>query len=99
MSAEDQSIKKDVRHILSRHCVELASVTYNAIKGCVTMNGSLTRNHSVRKRMGELTPTVVGAMFWEISRIRKVRCVRAHFDNWVRAGGMWQCTKPQRSRR
>ena len=86
-AATDLDINRSVRRILVKHWIDLGRMSVRTTSGVVYLYGRLQR---LPGAAGELTPRLIETMFYEIKRIKAVRRVNPHFDNWTSADGVWR---------
>lgn len=83
----DLDTNRGVRRVLVKHWVDLGRLSVRSTQGRVLIRGRLLR---IQGASGELTTPIVEAMFNDIRRLRGVRNVTAHLDNWIKDGGRWK---------
>jgi len=84
---DDLDINRGVRRVLVKHWIDLGRLSVRSTQGRVLIRGRLLRIQGVKVA---LTTPIVEAMFAEIQRLRAVRNVTAHLDNWIKDGGRWR---------
>ena len=88
MAASDDLVAvRNIRRVLVKHWVDLGRLSVRANAGRALITGSLRRIPGVED---ELTTPIVEAMFHEARRLRNVRRVDIHLDNWTKDGGRWR---------
>jgi hypothetical protein len=92
-SSSDLDINRAIRRIMVKHWVDLGRISIRTTGGRVLMRGLLRRIEGCAQ--ADFTSATVEAMFYEISRIKGIQRVTAHFENWLSEGGRWKLTEPK----
>ena len=90
----DLDINRHVRRILVKHWIDLGRISIRTTRGSVLVYGLLQRIAGSRE---PLTTPLVESIFMDIKRIKGVRMVRAHLENWSNEGGRWHRSRRQTS--
>jgi len=83
----DLDINRGVRRILVKHWIDLGRISVRSSQGRVLIWGSLLRIPGTTQ---ELTTPIVDAIFYDIRRLRGIKRLTAHFDNWIKDVGRWR---------
>lgn len=83
----DLDINREVRRILVKHWIDLGRISVRSSQGRVLIRGSLLRIPGTTQ---ELTTPIVESMFSAMQRLRGVKHLTAHVDNWIKEGGRWR---------
>lgn len=87
MGAEDLKVNRAIRRVLVKHWIDLGRLSVRSHHGDVILYGRLQR---ISGAAAPLTPRLLEAMFYEMSRLRGVRGIRPHFENWIQEDGGWR---------
>ena len=85
-STTDLAINRHVRRIMVKHWIDLGRMSIRTVRGVVVVYGRLQRIPG----RDELIPPTVESIFYDIRRIKEVKWVRPHLDNWSNDAGLWQ---------
>jgi len=88
-TSSDLEMNRRIRRILVKHWIDLGRLSIRTMRGVVVLYGRLQRIPG----RDALIPAIVEAIFYEIKRIKGVKWIRAHLDNWTNDGGLWHPRK------
>ncbi|MBM4144055.1 MAG: hypothetical protein FJ225_10765 [Lentisphaerae bacterium] len=87
MRTQDElDLARDVRRIMVKHWIDLGRLSIRCHGGRLMIYGLLQRIAGVHE---PLTTPIVEGIFYQVRRVKGVRTVSAHLENWSEAGGMW----------
>lgn len=96
MDVSRYEVNRQLRMLLNKYGIDLATVDYSCIGGTVYLSGELLKIDG-----DEITPAVIESLFKEIARISGVRYVEPDLQNWNISADeySWQITRSKKKSR